>query len=422
MVGAWEPVNLARGTRGHLPRVAGPPIVPRLFHSSFPLYPAATVLVHRLSRPFPVRQRMARVHPALTSPAAPFGAPFGWLLLSLLLALLLGGCAVVDPSQRDWPAPGVSWEETLVVDGLPERLLIRGQDARNPVLLFLHGGPGFPAAPFRQVNHDLERYFTVVHWDQRGTGHSYLPGQIPEETMRVEQFVRETLAVTRVLCRRFGQRKIYLIGHSWGTLPAILAAGREPRLYHAYIALSQLVDLKESQRRLTAEALARASRLPPDGRAERLRAVGPTPYRDLAKLDQAWDLIASFSPPVRNRASTLRLAALSATSRYYTLFELQTTRDGYRYSRARLIPQLYAYDLRRQLPRMDTPVYFFVGQRDVTFGLSLQEDYYRQLRDPAGKHFVVFRDTTHWPHIEQPRDFLAQMRRVRDETWHPGKP
>ena len=147
-------------------------------------------------------------------------------ILALCLLLPLAGCALVDPRQADPRPPGIARIETIKVDGLPERLLIRGRNpARNPVLLFVHGGPGFPAALFRQVNSDLERDFTVVHWDQRGAGYSYFH-DIPTDTMRVEQFARESILVARALCKEFGQQKIYLVGHSWGTLPAILAAAR----------------------------------------------------------------------------------------------------------------------------------------------------------------------------------------------------
>lgn len=327
---------------------------------------------------------------------------------------------MLDPRQRDPAPPGIAEEATLNVDGLPERLLIRGNDpAHNPVLLFVHGGPGFPSAPFRQVNSDLERDFTVVHWDQRGAGYSYCK-DIPADTMRVEQFVRETLRVSHVLCRRFGQRKIYLVGHSWGTLPAALAAAREPQLYHAYVALSQLVDINESEHRLTRAAFRRAATAGEARRAKQLQAVGPPPYRDLPEIDRASSLITQLFPRVPNQVTAFRLALLSLSSRYYPLDQLFRVNAGYRFSRRLLVPQLPAYDLRQSLPEIDTPVYFFVGREDTTFGVSLQYDYYRVLIAPHGKTFVLFQKSTHWPHLEQPAAFLEQMRRVRAQTWHPG--
>lgn len=360
-----------------------------------------------------------RVPTSASHRTSPARRPAGRLLLAVAL-LPLAGCALLDPRQINPPPPGIARIETVVVDGLPERLLIRGDDpAHNPVLLFIHGGPGFPGAPFWQVNRDLEHDFTVVHWDQRGAGFSYFR-DIPTETMRVEQFVRETLLVTHALCTRFHQRKIYLMGHSWGTLPALLAVAREPGRFYAYVALSQLVDIDESERRLTALALRRAEDSGGgDPRAARLHAVGPAPYIDLKKQDKAAALIHSLFPPVRREATKLRLALLALSSRYYTVPDLLRVNAGYQFSRKLLDPQLHGYDMRRMVPTLQVPIYFFVGRVDTTFGVSIQQEYARRLRDPAGKHFVLFAESTHWPHIEQPEDFLAEMRKVRADTWRP---
>ena len=325
---------------------------------------------------------------------------------------------MLDPRQTD--PPGIARSETLLVDGLPERLLIRGRGpAHNPVLLFVHGGPGFPGAVFRQINSELERDFTVVHWDQRGAGYSYRRG-IPPATMRVEQFVRETLLVSHALAREFSQPKIYLVGHSWGTLPAALAAAREPELFHAYVALSQLVNIDESARQLTGQALDFAREKGAWRSAAKLRRLGPPPYRTLPAQDRAAGLITDLFPHVSRRATSFRLGLIALTSRYYSVPALFHVSASYRFSRGLLDPQLHGYDLRRLAPEIDAPVYFFVGRRDATFGLSVQREYFRALVAPRGKHFVLFEDSTHWPHLEQPEGFLAQMERVRAETFVPS--
>lgn len=343
----------------------------------------------------------------------------GWIWLVIACMLLpLAGCAVLDPRQVNPPPPGIARIETLVVDGLPEHLLIRGDDpAHNPILLFVHGGPGFPGAVFRQVNSELEHEFTVVHWDQRGAGYSYF-SDIAPGTIRVERFVRETLAVSRALCDEFKQRKIYLVGHSWGTLPAILAAAREPTRYHAYVALSQLVDIDDSERRLTAAALGMARGNGARSRVTaQLRSVGPPPYLDLRNQDRAAELITRLFPHVTLQATKFRLALLALSSRYYSVPELFRVNAGYRFSRRILDPRLHAYDLRKLVPRLDVPIYFFAGREDSTFGFEIQQEYLRRLVDPAGKHFVLFDDSTHWPHLEQPTQFLTEMRQVRTQTW-----
>ena len=215
----------------------------------------------------------------------------------------------------------------------------------------------------------------------------------------------------------FGQPKLYLLGHSWGTLPAILAANRASQLFYAYVAMSQLVDIDESERRLTAAALHHVRDEHTRTQARELQAVGPPPYYDLRDQDRAEGLVSDLFPRVPHQATDLRLAALALTSRYYPFPEVLRCFRSYRFSRGLLDPQLHAYDLRRLVPRLEVPIYFFVGREDTTFGVTLQQEYFRALVDPRGKQFVLFRDSTHWPYLEQPAAFEAQMERVRAETW-----
>ena len=112
-----------------------------------------------------------------------------------------------------------------MLGGHAQEVLVRGADARNPVLLILHGGPGFAEMPlFTTYNADLEQHFLVVHWDQRGAGRSYA-ADIPPESMTLRQFVADALELINWLTVRFTQEKVYLVGHSWGSLlGATLAA------------------------------------------------------------------------------------------------------------------------------------------------------------------------------------------------------
>lgn len=115
--------------------------------------------------------------------------------------------------------------EPVPIGGMEQWLLIRGRHSANPVLLWLHGGPGaseMPVVP--HYNRALEEEFVVVHWDQRGAGKSN-PRDFDESTMTFERFVQDAHELTRHLKRRFGKKKIYLLGHSWGSHLGLVAVG-----------------------------------------------------------------------------------------------------------------------------------------------------------------------------------------------------
>ncbi len=109
------------------------------------------------------------------------------------------------------------------------------------MLLILHGGPGFAEMPlFTTYNADLEQHFLVVHWDQRGAGRSYA-ADIPAESMTLRQFVADALELIDWLTERFSQEKVFLLGHSWGSLLGATLAAEQPEKLHAYVGVGQLV-------------------------------------------------------------------------------------------------------------------------------------------------------------------------------------
>lgn len=161
-----------------------------------------------------------------------------WMVLGLILAfplVLIGLLLYARSPGESKPfldddgqllADSISEKVYAHINGMQQGMFIKSKNKSNPVLLFVHGGPGMPACWLNQDHPaNLEDHFTVVWWEQRGAGLSFEPG-IDPETMATEQFVADTLAVNRYLQARFNQEKIYLMGHSWGSYIGIQAAAR----------------------------------------------------------------------------------------------------------------------------------------------------------------------------------------------------
>jgi hypothetical protein len=113
--------------------------------------------------------------------------------------------------ENGGPLRGSISEKVFVnINGVKQGMFIKSKNAMNPVLLYLHGGmPDYFLTKHYPTG--LEDYFTVVWWEQRGSGLSYSPN-IPRETMTLEQMISDTLEVTNYVRRRFGKEKIYLMG------------------------------------------------------------------------------------------------------------------------------------------------------------------------------------------------------------------
>ena len=143
------------------------------------------------------------------------------------------------------------------IGGHDQAMMIRGTSTNNPVLLFLADGPGgTELGAMRRHGQGLEQDFTVVTWDQRGTGKSY-ENLDPTSTLTLHQAVSDTIDVTDYLRSRFGQDRIYLLGQSYGTILGVLAVQQHPELYRTYIGVGQMVDPRETDTVFYADALAR---------------------------------------------------------------------------------------------------------------------------------------------------------------------
>ena len=166
-----------------------------------------------------------------------------WVLMLFILVLV---AFWYGPARS--PAPGgISQLERVDLGGVRQRISIRGADAKAPLLLFLHGEPGSAnIAKLRLQVPELEQHFMVVNWDQRGAGISASIG-FDYNSLPIEQMVSDAHELVTYLKVRFGVEKITLLGFSWGTVIGLSLAARYPEDFHAYIAVSQIVDAAKGE-------------------------------------------------------------------------------------------------------------------------------------------------------------------------------
>ena len=311
------------------------------------------------------------------------------------------------------PCRSISQLERVTLGGVPQAIRIRGDDRfRNPVLLFVHGGPGVREMPVAHHNAELERDFTIVQWDQRGTGKSRLS---PTPALTAEQITRDTLELSRELKRRFGGRKIYLAGFSWGSLVGARAVQREPRLFAAYIGISQCVNIPEAEAALYREALIEARRQNADQALRELQSAGPPPWKGAgAETTKAWSRKLFPGPP--NKVTAWRFALLALTSPAYTPGDMLDVPASAQRSYQQLEKDIYAADLFREIPQMDVPAWFLMGRYDTLVSSTVLARYFRALRAPRGKHLVWFEKSDHVLHLEEPEKYRAVMRQIRAAT------
>ncbi len=296
--------------------------------------------------------------------------------------------------------------EKLKINGTNQWISIRGRDRANPVLLWLHGGPGSAQMSMSHyLDAELEEEYVVVHWDQRGAGKSNYSG-FSEETMTIQQFKDDTLLLISFLQESLGQEKIYLLGHSWGTQLGIELVDEYPEKFHAYIAVSQVVDHTRAVE-IAGDWLRQEMKEGGDqGGLEKLNKIDNPAYyhKDYRELAQ---LTVSYGGNYDK--SFLELALISFKAPEYTFIDYYRLLDGMRRGGAPIHQDgiMTQFNYIDSIPEIEVPIYFLVGSYDYNTPLQLVEEYYNQIEAPA-KKMIVFEDSAHTP-------FISETERFNDE-------
>jgi pimeloyl-ACP methyl ester carboxylesterase len=309
----------------------------------------------------------------------------------------------VDETGR--PLPGSLSEKIhLNINGVEQGMIIESKDVTNPVLLYLHGGmPDYFLT--EKYPTGLEDHFTVVWWEQRGSGISY-SSDMPRETLTLEQMISDTLEITNYLRQRFGKEMIYLMGHSGGTFIGIQAAARAPELYYAYIGVAQMANQLQSEKLAYDYMLQQFKQNGNTRMVQKLEAApvtmkGGTPSTYLLLRDQAMHTLRIGTTHDMNSVIT-GLFLPSLQSRDYTLSEkIDLWRGKASSGIASLWDEMITTDLSERLPKIDLPVYFLHGVYDYTCSYTEAKSYFEKLQAPV-KGFYTFEQSAHSPIFEEP--------------------
>lgn len=297
--------------------------------------------------------------------------------------------------------------EKVRLGGVNQWIMIRAHDRDKPVLLYLSGGPGQSDLPFSRVLFDdLSRDFVVVSWDQRGTGKSYA-GIDPVSSVTLKQAIADTLELSKVLLTRFGEKKIYLMGESWGSVLGVLAVQRQPELYFAWIGSGQMVNPRESDRRLYQDVLALADRNGDEQMARTMHNFGEPPYKDIPfanafVMSQYDRLYKPYVPPesYTRIGKAANLGPYGIFGSEYNFVEKINVLRGLIDTFTIMYPQIQQVDFRRDVSRLEVPVYILDGKAELAARRNLMLEWFDRLQAP-NKQVFSFENAAHSVAFEQ---------------------
>ncbi|MHA2055934.1 MAG: alpha/beta fold hydrolase [Candidatus Hodarchaeales archaeon] len=300
--------------------------------------------------------------------------------------------------------------EKITLGDLEQWIFIRGIDQTNPVLVFLHGGPGIPLlgmSSSRRNDKELIKHFTVVHWDQRGAGKSYYQ-DIPVHSMTYDRFVEDCNELIDYLRNRFRTPKVFIVAHSGGTVIGMKTAHKYPEKIHAYVGVSQSIDGYDEQKVAYDFILEQAEKIGDISRYNAIKAIGPPPYDSPKKyLKQAGHIgryggfLADSSIKQYFKMGVLIIYFL--TSPEYSLLEgFRTFRNkGFDFTMNAIWEEYKNINLTKEIQSIKVPIYFFEGKYDMTTPTVLVEKFYGNLNAEKGKYLIIFENSGHLPMIEE---------------------
>ena len=300
----------------------------------------------------------------------------------------------------------IAEELKITIGGVEQYILLRGRNKSNPILVFLHGGPGATVVNslFRYYHSKLEDHFLVTYWDQRGAGKSYSK-KISQDSMNIDQFVSDLDELIKYLKKRFNKNKVYLIGESWGSLLGILYAKKHPENIEAYIGIGQISNPEKSELLGYEWTLQEAKKRNNKKAIKELESIKNPPGKFVKDVKKERKWLIKFGGQLYKRSGyLLHWIPKILTVNEYSWLDLIRLIQGLEFSLNLLWHEIYRTNLFESVRKLDVPVYFFLGKHDHCVSSKLAEEYLEFLQAPS-KKLVWFKDSGHNPPFEEPEEF-----------------
>lgn len=305
---------------------------------------------------------------------------------------------------------GISELTKIDINGVGLEVMIRGNDKSNPVLIFVHGGPCCSEIPYvRKYQESLEKSFTIVHYDQRGSGKSYVFGEDYSEVTAITH-VGDLIALTEYIEEYLGKEQVILAGHSYGTYIATMAVSQRPDLYQAYVGIGQMSNTIESELDNLEKCMIAAENAGNEKDVEYLKSLETTisngesitPRSHVRKYGFAARKIDENSDYLKSFLFGAEYNLLDAIGFYTASIKYQDT----------LIMEALNKPITDIVTEINIPVYFVMGKYDGMTSPKAADDYLYSIMGEGTKELVLFEESAHYPQFEQEDDFYKWMKSV----------
>ncbi|WP_108995556.1 alpha/beta fold hydrolase [Paenibacillus agaridevorans] len=329
--------------------------------------------------------------------------------VSIILALTV--IVVVALAFPTW-TPSIKGENSIAtleqvkLNGAWHEIMIRGADRNNPIVIFVHGGPGCSEIPYvRKYQERLEKQFTIVHYDQRGSGKSHRFGEDYSD-VTAGLLVEDLFSLTDYVADRLGQSKVILIGHSYGTYLGLQAVAASPEKFAAYIGIGQVANHHVSELDSFAFALGQATEA--DDKSDIRQLEGMRENIEAGRDITPRSLIRKYGGAARLIDDNRDYVEGFLMNREYNLLDVIRYARGIAVTQDRLLNEESMRPITSLVKKLELPVYFVMGAHDYMTSTKAAKAYFEEL-DAPDKTFIVYEHSAHYPQFEEEERFAEWM-------------
>ncbi|HEY1817474.1 MAG TPA: alpha/beta fold hydrolase [Kofleriaceae bacterium] len=321
---------------------------------------------------------------------------------------------IVSEQQKVVSPDGIDQQLEITIGGTKQWITVRGRDLKNPILLFIHGGPAAPEMPTSWTfQNPWEDFFTVVQWDQRGSGKTYNANdpKLIAPTLSTERMAKDAEEVVQYLRAQYHKDKIFVLGHSWGSNLGLLLAERHPEWLYAYIGMGQMIDTRASEQESYASMLAIAQARHDADAIKELKAIAPYPepngslVLDKVNVERKW--VMKLGGLTYDRDNYAYYYNASELSPDYTDADLDAIGKGSQMSLTALLGDFGAVNFEK-VTDFRCPIIIFNGRHDETVSSKVTAAWFARVHAPV-KRLVWFEHSAHMMQIEEPGRVLLHL-------------
>ena len=336
------------------------------------------------------------------------------LRFSLIITMFMILLALFFPT---W-TPNIKGEQSISelgqveINGAGHEIMIRGVDSSNPILIFVHGGPACSEIPYvRKYQKELEKQFTIVHYDQRGSGKSYHFFE-DYSNLTTDLLVEDLLELTDYISEKLNQEKVLLVGHSFGTYIGMKAVAEAPEKYYAYIGIGQVADVVQSELDSLEFTIEQAKREGNSEDIEQLMLLQPTIEKGEARTPR--NLVRKYGGAARLIDDNKDYVTGFLFNSEYNGLDVIRYLRGIHVTQEALLNEGVKHNLTNIVYEVDLPIFFGMGKFDYMTSVNAAKNYYDSLEAPI-KDFVIFEESAHYPQFEEKEKFNEWINKIFDE-------